>query len=115
MPFTHYLYLEKLIGCRFTSSITTKTKTMKTIPTIVNANSLRGISYTVKQTIVTSSKFLAVVLIGCTFLLSSCGRNVSSGCGTWACKSNLKYTNERKYNNQLAKMYHTCPKGYCSR
>ncbi len=88
---------------------------MKTIPTIVNANSLRGISYTVKQAIVASSKFLAVVLIGCTFLLSSCGRNVSSGCGTWACKSNLKYTNERKYNNQLAKMYHTCPKGYCSR
>ena len=115
MPFTHYLYLEKYIGCRFTSSITTKTKTMKTIQTIVSANSQRGISYTAKKAIATASKFLALVLIGCTFLLTSCGRNVSSGCGTWASKNNLKYKNERKYNYQLAKMYHTCPKGYCSR
>jgi hypothetical protein len=115
MPFTHSFCLKKINGNKFTPSKTTKTKTMKTTNQTVIANPIIGISYTAKKAIATASKFLALVLIGCTFLLTSCGRNVSSGCGTWASKNNLKYKNERKYNYQLAKMYHTCPKGYCSR
>ncbi|MFN8236909.1 MAG: hypothetical protein U0T77_01960 [Chitinophagales bacterium] len=64
-----------------------------------------------KKMAVKSSKMTLLVAVGLTFVLSSCSRNMSSGCGTWS----YKQSNERKYNSQVAKMYRTCPSGFCSR
>jgi hypothetical protein len=83
---------------------------MKTNIQTAGAIILTEIACAAKKMAVKSSKTALLIAVGLTFVLSSCSRNVSSRCGTWS----YKQSNERKYNSQVAKMYKTCPGGFCS-
>lgn len=83
---------------------------MKTTIQTASAMILTEIACAVKKMAIKSTKMTLLITVGLTFVLSSCSRNMSSGCGTWS----YKQSNERKYNSQMAKMYRTCPGGFCS-
>lgn len=107
LPFAHYLRGPLFAGYIFTS---TKTNTMKKITNNANAINKSIVACTAKTNVLKSSKMFLLFFVALTFVFTSCSRNTSTGCGTWACKSNMKYSNEKKYVKASLNQYR-CPKG----
>ncbi|HOY42070.1 MAG TPA: hypothetical protein PLX60_09420 [Chitinophagales bacterium] len=82
---------------------------MKKTTNSANAINNTFVAGTAKSKMVKAAKsFILFFFAGMTLVLSSCSRNTGIGCNSFACKSNLKYSNERKYTKYSVNMY-KCP------